>query len=122
MKISALIRAMAEAGASIDLIVATVEKIEAPASPPSAPLPNARQALLPRDWQARRVRVFERDNYECRYCGKVCVDPHCDHIHPLSRGGSSDEGNLVTACPTCNLRKKDRTPEEWGVALIGGRA
>jgi hypothetical protein len=120
MSIAALIRAMADAGASADLIATTVEKIEQASLAPS--LPNARQVLLPRDWQARRVRVFERDNYECRYCGKVCVDPHCDHIHPLSRGGSSDEGNLVTACPTCNLRKKDRTPEEWGVALIGGRA
>lgn len=88
----------------------------------SAPSNRRRHAPLPADWPARRVRVFERDMYACRYCGRVCFDPHCDHVHPLSRGGSSDEDNLVTACPGCNIRKKDRTPDEWGVALIGGRA
>lgn len=117
MSIATALKHMLAAGMPLDAIVGAVEQMER-----TLPLrtTSARHALLPRDWQQRRVRVFERDNYECRYCSRVCVDPHCDHVQPLSRGGSSEDDNLVTACPSCNLRKKDRTPAEWGVDLIGG--
>jgi 5-methylcytosine-specific restriction endonuclease McrA len=65
----------------------------------------------------KRQRVFERDHYRCRYCGgfKGLV---LDHVHPFSRGGSSDDRNLVTACWSCNGRKHDRTPEEAGMVLL----
>jgi hypothetical protein len=34
---------------------------------------------------------------------------HLEHILPQSRGGKFDAANLAWACPTCNLRKSDRT-------------
>jgi hypothetical protein len=33
---------------------------------------------------------------------------HLEHVIPLCKGGSSDLGNLVLACPGCNLHKADR--------------
>lgn len=30
-----------------------------------------------------------------------------DHIHPVSKGGSNDSDNLITACASCNLGKSD---------------
>jgi len=67
----------------------------------------------PLDWESRRTTVFERDKYICQYCGTYVDSPHCDHVVPRSRGGSHEIENLVTACPRCNISKKDRTPEEW---------
>lgn len=36
-----------------------------------------------------------------------------DHLTPVSRGGTDEEENLVTACRRCNSLKKDRTLEEF---------
>lgn len=68
---------------------------------------------LPSYWKSLRVLIFERDGYICQYCGISVDSPHCDHVFPRSRGGSDEIENLVTACPRCNISKKDRTPEEW---------
>ena len=32
---------------------------------------------------------------------------HCDHVHPVSDGGSDDPSNLVTSCQDCNLGKSN---------------
>ncbi|PID78012.1 MAG: HNH endonuclease [Deltaproteobacteria bacterium] len=52
---------------------------------------------------------------KCFYCGKMIL-PHdltMDHVVPLSRGGKSSKGNLVTACKECNNKKKNLLPVEW---------
>lgn len=64
-------------------------------------------------WRKLRSFVFERDNYTCQYCGVRGGDLECDHVVPFSRGGSNESNNLATACRGCNIRKGDRTPEEW---------
>ena len=64
-------------------------------------------------WRATRGRIFERDNYTCVYCGKRGVKLECDHVHPVSRGGSNDDDNLATACFDCNRSKRNKTVEEW---------
>jgi hypothetical protein len=40
----------------------------------------------------------------------------CDHIHPISKGGTDDDENLATACWDCNSGKRakllsDRSPK-----------
>lgn len=55
-----------------------------------------------------RFRIFARDNFTCRYCGRSAPDVvlHIDHVHPVSRGGTDKESNLVTACADCNVCKQ----------------
>lgn len=56
-----------------------------------------------------RYEVFERDGYTCQYCGAKApsVELHVDHIVPVSKGGTNDLSNLVTACAECNLGKSN---------------
>lgn len=61
----------------------------------------------------RRAEIFERDGYRCTYCGDTEGPFHCDHIIPVSRGGSGDPSNLTTACASCNTKKGALTRDEW---------
>lgn len=56
---------------------------------------------------ATKVRVARRDNYTCQICGRHLRDDEIefDHIIPISKGGSSEEGNLRLTCRDCNRRK-----------------
>lgn len=65
------------------------------------------------EWRILRATVFARDDYTCQYCGLRGVSLQCDHIIPVSRGGSNDLDNLATACKPCNQSKCDKTLEEW---------
>jgi hypothetical protein len=50
----------------------------------------------------------------CRWCGCDCADSfHIDHIKPLAKGGEHRVSNLCVSCPTCNIRKNAKLPEEW---------
>jgi hypothetical protein len=75
-------------------------------------------------WWALRQKVLERDDYTCSYCGRRGGRLTLDHVVPVSRGGTSELRNLVTACVSCNSAKGTRTPQEWLVALLdqAGRA
>jgi hypothetical protein len=64
-------------------------------------------------FEALRFRVFERDKYQCVYCGGTTDDLQCDHIKPSSRGGPTILENLATACGRCNQSKGRLTPSEW---------
>lgn len=64
-------------------------------------------------WLQARARVFERDGHTCRYCGASGEPLECDHVLPVSRGGSNRDDNLVAACFTCNRSKHNKTTEEW---------
>jgi 5-methylcytosine-specific restriction endonuclease McrA len=70
-----------------------------------------------RVWQLMRQVVFERDGWCCVYCGMRSGTLTCDHVIPVSRGGSSTLDNLVTACLACNLAKSTMTPKEWRAQL-----
>ena len=64
-------------------------------------------------WREIRERIFARDDYTCQYCGKRGVKLECDHVHPVSKGGSHDDENLKTACFDCNRSKRDKLLTEW---------
>ena len=57
-----------------------------------------------------RLKVFARDNYTCRSCGKSPItNPglplHVDHKIPFSQGGACEFDNYETKCASCNLGK-----------------
>lgn len=56
-----------------------------------------------------RFEIFKRDSFACAYCGRTppSVTLQVDHIHPVSKGGTDDEENLITACFECNNGKSN---------------
>ena len=58
-----------------------------------------------------RFAIFNRDGFTCKYCGRQSdsVTMHVDHILPVSKGGTNDMENLLTACSDCNLGKADKS-------------
>lgn len=64
-------------------------------------------------WKKTREIVFERDDFSCQYCGDMEGPLECDHIVPISRGGTNDHKNLTTSCRRCNREKHDMTLSEW---------
>lgn len=83
----------------------TVQLLTAPAT--------THERLSPGAWASIRSAVFERDDFTCQYCGAHGVALECDHVTPISRGGTNEMGNLVTACRKCNKKKRDKLLEEW---------
>jgi len=73
------------------------------------------QRLPSSAWQIVRSIAFERDGYECTYCGAGRL-LQGDHIIPLTRGGSNALNNVTTACQRCNHAKGSKTPDEWCAA------
>lgn len=63
-----------------------------------------------------RKQIFERDGYQCVDCGAT-ERLECDHIIPVSKGGSNEEANLQTLCKPCNARKRDRIRKSDGRGL-----
>lgn len=59
------------------------------------------------------VRKWVSDRWEqpCRYCGQPSTS--VDHVLPLSRGGEHEVHNFELICITCNIVKRDKTPEEF---------
>jgi 5-methylcytosine-specific restriction endonuclease McrA len=65
-----------------------------------------------------RRTVLLRDDHRCAYCGSHADT--VDHVHPRSRGGRHEWGNVVAACRRCNHRKADRLLHEigWELAYV----
>ncbi len=59
----------------------------------------------------KRLAIYLRDGFRCVYC---LVDLHdadprditLDHIKCQADGGDNSEGNLVTACRSCNSSRR----------------
>ena len=59
-----------------------------------------------------RLKVLNRDNFRCVFCGKSPTTDfgtklHLDHIKPFSKSGKSTFENLQTLCEECNLGKSN---------------
>jgi len=59
-----------------------------------------------------RLKVLQRDNFKCVFCGKSPVTHpgsalHVDHITPFVKGGKTELNNLQTLCEECNWGKGD---------------
>ncbi len=95
--------------------LAAVELVDKETLQPFMHLVVERDELRPTAsvWRVIRERIFVRDDYTCQYCGERGGRLECDHKHPVARGGSHDDENLVTACRTCNRSKRDKLITEW---------
>jgi 5-methylcytosine-specific restriction endonuclease McrA len=71
--------------------------------------------------QVTNTFLFARDQYRCQYCGRPASELKPrealtrDHVIPISRGGTNEWTNVVTACSPCNTRKGNRLPHEIGM-------
>ena len=74
--------------------------------------------------QVTNTFLFARDHYRCQYCGRTQAELKPresltrDHLVPLSRGGTNDWTNVVTACSTCNTRKANHYAHEIGMTPL----
>lgn len=76
-------------------------------------------ALRPTKLTFSRKLVLRRDEYTCCYCYKKYKHSSLtiDHVIPKSVGGANSFTNCVTACISCNRKKRNRTPEQAGMTL-----
>jgi len=59
-------------------------------------------------------KMLESQKCKCIYCKtNISNNYHADHIVPVSKGGSSFIENIQLLCPTCNLRKRAKMPEDY---------
>jgi hypothetical protein len=60
--------------------------------------------------EAVKLQVFKRDKFTCVYCGITGAEAElqCDHVHPISKGGSNHMSNLRASCRKCNQAKGDK--------------
>lgn len=71
--------------------------------------------------QVTNTFLFARDEYRCQFCGRRADGLRSreyltrDHLVPLSRGGTNEWTNVITACSTCNTRKGNRLVGECGM-------
>jgi hypothetical protein len=61
---------------------------------------------IPPSWREEILRQY---NHQCAHCGRVLDQHHLDHIRPFSRGGTTQKANLQPLCPSCNLKKGNRS-------------
>lgn len=66
------------------------------------------------------MALFQRDNFQCLYCGGYFVVANLsrDHVHPTSRGGEDKWENVVAACKRCNQRKGNAVLSEIDMPLL----
>lgn len=68
-------------------------------------------------------KVFERDEWQCKACGKLTPKslrgtlhndaPELDHIYPISRGGEHSYTNTQLLCRRCNGVKSDSNMNDF---------
>ena len=69
-----------------------------------------------------REYLLEKWGRKCVYCGKIDVPLEVEHIIPRIRGGTDRVSNLTLACSKCNLKKDNKTAEEFGYSEIQKKA
>lgn len=64
----------------------------------------------------RRRDIFAKCSGRCHYCAtplQLEGPWHVEHMLPRALGGADEASNLVAACVSCNLAKRDRTALEF---------
>jgi len=85
--------------------------------------PGSRNAdWLGMNWirQEKRLAIYLRDGCACAYCGAAVetgAQLTLDHLRPVSKGGSNEAQNLVTACVSCNSARGRRSVVTFAEAV-----
>lgn len=58
-------------------------------------------------------KVFFRDGYRCRYCGRSGIPLTVDHLVLWEEGGPTTEDNLVACCRKCNKVRGNMQYADW---------
>jgi hypothetical protein len=58
-------------------------------------------------------KVFRRDGYRCRYCGRDDAPLTVDHLILWEEGGPSIEQNLVSSCKKDNKARGNTQYRDW---------
>lgn len=58
-------------------------------------------------------KVFRRDSYTCRYCGRNDIPLSVDHVVRWEDGGPTVEDNLVSSCRPCNRTRGNLSYRDW---------
>lgn len=64
----------------------------------------------------RRQEIFDKSEGKCHYCQTtLTLDGkwHIEHKMPKALMGSNEPSNLVASCVACNMKKRDKTDEEF---------
>jgi len=69
-----------------------------------------------------REYLLEKFGCQCVYCGADSVPLQVEHIVPKARGGTNRVSNLTLACEPCNLRKGNKTADEFGHPKVQAQA
>ena len=74
----------------------------------------------------KKRRIFQRDEYTCRFCGHRgnANSLVVDHSRPVARQGTDHGNSTQTACWVCNALKGDMTSrgfEAWLRRTFGSR-
>lgn len=89
---------------------------------PSVEIPAPRVAML-RDYahisatpKFCRRSILLRDRFRCQYCGEQFQSHELtfDHVTPRSAGGRTEWSNILSACISCNTRKRNSMPNYSG--------
>lgn len=70
--------------------------------------------------QDKRLAIYLRDGCACAWCGASVeqgAQLTLDHLLPVSKGGTNNEANLVTACQRCNSSRGNRSVEQFASAV-----
>lgn len=79
------------------------------------------QKLRDPRWQKLRLKIFERDNFTCRFCGSTKDELQVHHIQYLKDTEPWEYGEifLITACHKCHELETDIAPSEQKETIAG---
>lgn len=62
--------------------------------------------------------LYLKQGAKCYWCGDdISKQYHIDHYEPLSKGGEHTIENIVLSCPTCNMKKSNKSPYEYANSI-----